>query len=447
LENQLLAVRALVLIEARGLPIPEAVERVCGDRPREVRRSVQAFVYETIKHRNLLDELIRAGSEAEPERIRSPYVKQILRVGTLEMKLWGNPAPAVTDCMVRLAKRLAGERAGSFVNAVLRGVERVSVEEVLEDRPWTERLALRYGHPEWFVLYALDLFHGDRERVERLLRANNRVPPQYLRINRLRLDPLTGEEVLRREYGIVVEPTFLEEVKVLRRGRGYGSRAWREGLFDVQDLASACASAALSPEPGEVVLDVCAAPGSKTTHLAEQMRDEGTIVSVDVSERGLEVLRRRCRRLGITCVETLCRDARGLSMDDLPEVPDRILVDPPCSTTGVWNRNPDSRWKPKPLERFARREWSILESALRIAEEHGCTLVYSTCSVSWEENEAIVKRALEEYDVRLVDADVPGSPGLREFRGERFPGHDKVRRYWPFRHDTAGFFVAKLRGG
>jgi 16S rRNA (cytosine967-C5)-methyltransferase len=446
MENQLLAVKALVLVETRGMPIPEAVERTCRGRPIDVRRSVQAFVYETIKRRNLLDELVAAGSDAHPEDVRSPYVRQILRVGTLEMKIWRNPPPAVTDCMVRIAKKLVGSKAGAFVNAVLRGVERVSVKDVLEDRPWTERLALEYGHPEWFVLYVLDLFEGDRSRVELLLRANNRVPPQYLRINRLKLDPLVAGDVLEREYGIVTEPTFLEEVRALVRGRGYGSRAWREGLFDVQDLASASASAALGAEPGETVLDVCAAPGSKTTHTAERMLDEGEVWAVDRSERGLRVLERRCRRLGITCVRTICRDARGLTVDDLPDVPDRILVDPPCSTTGVWNRNPDSRWKPKPLERFAERQWEILEPALRIAEEHGCTLVYSTCSVSWEENEAIVKRALEEFDVKLVDAGVPGSPGIEEFRGERFAGYKKVRRYWPFRHDTAGFFVAKMVG-
>lgn len=417
---------------------------MCAEVPLDVRRSVQAFVYETMKRINLLDEVIRTASDLDPRRVRSTPLRWILRVGVLEMKVWNNPPAPVTDCMVRLAKEMVNERAGGLVNAVLRRVESVDVEEdVLSGRDPVERLALEHGHPKWFVEYCMRLL--GRRKTELLLRANNRVPPQYLRLNTLMVDTLTGPELLRRRYGIVTEPTFLEEVRTLIRGRGYGSKAWREGLFDVQDLASACASAALPVEPGDVVLDVCAAPGSKTTHLAQRMMDEGKIYSIDIDPKGLRVLERRCRRLGITCVETVRRDARRLDPDSVPEPPDAILVDPPCSTTGVWNRNPDSRWKPKPLRRFARREWSVLRACLRVAEEYGCPVVYSTCSVSWEENEAIVKRAHDVFGFKPVEPDVPGSKGLeRGPKGERFEWPERVRRYWPFRHDSAGFFVSLL---
>ncbi len=397
-----------------------------------------------MKRLNLLDEIIRTASDLDPRRVRSTTLRWILRVGVLEMKVWGNPPAPVTDCMVRLAKEMVNERAGGLVNAVLRRVEKVDVErDVLQGRDPVDRMALEYGHPRWFVEYCTRLL-GERTTAL-LLRANNRVPPQYLRINTLKIDTLTGPDLLEKRYGIVTQPTFLDEVRVLIRGRGYGSEAWKEGLFDVQDLASACASAALPVEPGSVILDVCAAPGSKTTHLAQRIEDEGTIYSVDVDRDGLAVLERRCRRLGVSCVEPVRMDARKLDPDSVPEPPDAILVDPPCSTTGVWNRNPDSRWKPKPLRRFARREWSILRACLRVAEEYGCPVVYSTCSVSWEENEAVVMKARETFGFKPVEPDVPGSRGIRRGpKGEEFPWPERVRRYWPFRHDSAGFFVALL---
>ena len=211
-----------------------------------------------------------------------------------------------------------------------------------------------------------------------------------------------------------------------------------EGLFIVQDKASVLVGEVADPKPGDTVLDVCAAPGVKTSHMAQLMGNTGRIVSVDNHGGRLKAWETLTRRMGVTNAKAVQGDAA--KPGGLPDVEaDVVLVDPPCTGTGVFHESPSSKWRltAASVKRMADIQWRILSNAATHVK-HGGSLVYSTCSVTVEENEGVVLRLLDERpDYRLVRAEPRiGSPGLK--------GLGEAQRLYPYMHDCSGFFVAKL---
>ena len=253
-------------------------------------------------------------------------------------------------------------------------------------------------------------------------------------------------------------------------GVGWTAHEWHPGLLALdtdapgrtwpyylgwlagQEVVSALPALALDPQPGERVLDACAAPGSKAGQLAGLMGDEGRLVANDASLGRLAALRSNLDRLGVTCAAVTHQDGRVLSLAPFDGARfDRALVDAPCSGEGTVRKNPAALddWREGYLEDVAEVQAGLLRRAVQATREGG-TVVYSTCTFAPEENEAVLDRVLAEEDCALEPVDCPldVAPGVVAWRGERYDDSVRhARRIWPHLNDTGGFFLARLRVG
>ena len=276
------------------------------------------------------------------------------------------------------------------------------------------------------------------EEALRLLQAPD--PPNYIRINSLKWAEAEALEYLRQEgLRLEGEPDLGQTFQVVEQERPLTlMKAHVNGLFTVQDKASVLAGLVAAPEPGMTVLDVCAAPGGKTGHMAQLMENSGRILSMDFSERRLETWRREMTRLGVENAVPVLGDARELRA--FPDVDaDIVLVDPPCTGTGTFNRIPSGKWRL--TRRSINRMASIQRRILDNCAEHvmsGGTLIYCTCSVTVEENELVIRDFLQAHaDYGIVEAKPRvGAPGLM--------GQFEAQRLYPHIHRCNGFYISKL---
>lgn len=306
-------------------------------------------------------------------------------------------AYAAVNETVRAAKAEMGQRAANWVNAVLRRAMRektVFVQALGKEAP-----AVRLSHPD--ILFDRWVRYYDAPRAEQLCAWNNGTPDVMLRVNVKRTSVAAVVELLK-EKGVAGEahPFRPQDYVRLAHGVRIGELpGYAQGLFSVQDPSTSVAAELLNPQPGDVVLDACAAPGGKTGLLADRLNGEGRLVAMDVHENRLDRLRENARRLGWSNVHIVRGDAGSPeSMDEALRSTagaaafDRILLDVPCSNTGVIRRRPDARWRfsPDSLERLNASQKAILSSAFSKVRPGGF-LVYSTCSLEPEENENLVR--------------------------------------------------------
>jgi 16S rRNA (cytosine967-C5)-methyltransferase len=404
--------------------------RRAGLDPRE-RAQATRLSYGAVQRRRTLDWLID-GALDRPAALEAP-LRDILRIGAYEIAFSeGVPDRAAVDQAVRQARSLRGSgarasaRAG-LVNAVLR---RIAAEAparlagLAGSRP--EELALRHSMPDWIALRLVGALGDEAAGV---MAAASEPAESAVRWNPLR-GPRAGLEAElpegRRGDPLIPEAYVLTEPFALQ-----DSRAWARGLVLGQSRASMLPARALAPEPGERVLDLCAAPGAKSTHLAALSRNGAEIVSVELRPARAQALRALARRLGarLTVVEG---DAREVPLDG-PF--DAALVDPPCTGLGVLASRPDARWRRREdaLPPLAELQRALLARALE-AVRPGGRVVYSTCTLLREENEDVVTASgasLEDLSDRF--------PGLAD------PDLKGALRLLPHRHGTDGFFIAMLR--
>jgi len=294
------------------------------------------------------------------------------------------------------------------------------------------------NYPRWFINMLLRILN--REEAKSLMRFQDTVkPPIYFTVNKLLSE---GDEILKllEEIGIEFsEDERLKGIYVIKRMKRSKKilELARRGLVIIHDLSSYYAIRAMSPEPGDTILDVCAAPGTKTILMAMAMRNRGEIISVDSSPMRLRTHLKRVRKAGVSIVNDVLADAtKPLSLNLKADI---VLVDPPCSSTGLFWREPIYRWviKPRHIRMFARLQAKILENSSAHVKPNG-VLLYSTCSISIEENEFILEDFLKthpEFDLEKVDPKL-GEHGLR--------GLSEARRLYPHRDRCNGFFLAKL---
>jgi len=272
---------------------------------------------------------------------------------------------------------------------------------------------------------------------------------RVVRVNRLKATPERVQSALA-ERGVEATPLpwdgHLLSVDTDRPGATWPHvHGWIQG----QEAVSALPVPALDPEPGDVVLDACAAPGSKATQLARAMDDRGTLIANDASMGRLAPLRSNCDRLGVTCTAVTNRDARSLSLDRLGlDAVDAALVDVPCSCEGTVRKRPDALddWSEDRVASLSDLQRGILTRAIRLTRPGG-RVVYATCTFAPEENEAVVDHALRKTDCRIVDPDLPleTASGVTEWGEERYdPAVERTRRIYPHLNDTGGFYIATL---
>jgi len=400
----------------------------------EDRRLAADLTYGVIRHLATLDAVLAAYSERPLEEMDSG-VRQVLRLGAYQL-LYLERVPdhaAVNEC-VRLARATGRKHASGFVNAVLRSLAR---EVRFVDRPDPalprHSLELRPGRacvfgrpvlppprnqaaylaavtsfPEWLVRRWLARYGTSRTRE--LCAVANEPPPLFVRPNLLRTTPEGLISVLRTE-GVEAAPSPTgRTLRLPPHVRVERLRAFREGLFQVQDDNGAAVAPFLEPQPGEQVLDLCAAPGGKTCHLAELMQNRGQIVAVDVSKARLRKVVESALRLDHRIIATVAADGADFAVQHRGAF-DRVLLDAPCSNTGVLRRRVEARWRlsDEVLASLARRQRVLLEAALRCARPGGA-VVYSTCSLEPEENAQVVQAALSGNRAFRLDREVEFLP-------------------------------------
>ena len=442
-----LALRILERVERSGayadLTLRHALGR-SGLAPRD-RAFVTDLVYGTLRWQGRLDFALATVSE-RPLDALEPSVRTLLRMGAYQILIQtGVPASAAVDQSVRCAKSNGLERAAGFVNAVLRQLVRRAdqIEYPAVETDPVGHLTHALSIPAWIAAAWIDAL-GIDEAVD-LAKASNDPPPIVARANpqRTNRDALLAElrERLPNAAASAHAPLGVE---LGHEGNPGLDPAFIEGRMTIQDQASQLIVDFLDPQPGDRVLDLCAAPGTKTTAIAERVGPGGHVLAVDRNARRLELVGQACRRLGLSNVTTLERDATTALEDLVGRVGgpfDRILVDAPCSGLGTLRRNADARWRVTPEDpaSLAETQRQLLARALHVLGPGG-TLVYSTCTVWPEENEAVVAAVLADEDTDdgiMSGGDVPDAVAP-------FMCDDGFFRSWPHRHGTDGFFAARL---
>lgn len=422
-----------LLRHQRGRFIEDLFEKALNENKLSApdRRLCQQLVYGMVRWQKTLDWLIARKTQG---RTQKDTLQHLLRLGLFQL-FWLDriPAHAAVNETVDLAKRLGfGPQAG-FVNAILRGYlrERDATEKSLLQLR-TENPAVGWSHPEWLVEKWRQRFSA--AELQRLLEWNNAPAKTFARVNSLKTNAeklqaiWKGEGVEFSNAASSLPPANVDWIddNLVFELSSYSSLAhlhsFQDGLFYVQDPSTLLAVRELDPQAGETILDLCAAPGGKTTFIAQLMDNRGKILAHDTSAERLPRLRENCARLGATAVEII-------SGPDLNAAPkklfDKILVDAPCSNTGVLRRRVDLRWRIQPAE-MARLS-KMQPELLRVAALHlkpGGVLVYSTCSLELEENSGVIKKFLAQQPAFKLQNE---------------------RELLPFRDGVDGAYVAALR--
>ena len=437
-----LAVEALASVDAERkgerLALSEAI-RELGIRDVGAIRLAHKLVVETLKRLNLVDELVSMALEEAGMKSAfiKPRIRAFLRVLAYRTAIEKADGREILE-FVRAGRDVLGHKALKPFEKAIGRCMTLTLEEVLSGKGGDERLALELGVPMW-LLERLYRSLGRRSAIS-VLRAFVGKQPTYIRVNTLKASEESTLRSLMSE-GIELRPVeglrHVYEVSEAERPLIL-TEAYREGLFYIQDKASCLAVEIAGPEPGQIVLDVCAAPGAKTSHIAQLMENRGLIISVDFSERRLKVWKTLVGKMGVRIALPILSDARF----ELPTrlEADIVLLDPPCTSTGAFSRAPSARWRLTP--RSVRNMASIQARMLDACAEHvrpGGALIYATCSLLVEENELVVERFLRAHPDFELERAEPffGSPGLR--------GLGACQRLYPHLHACDGYFIAKLR--
>lgn len=365
------------------------------------RRLAQELVLGVLRWRRTLDDLIAGRTDGRPI---PPVPKTLLRLGIYQL-LWLDRVPdhAVVHDSVELARGLGFPAQAGFVNAVLRNVirDREPTRQRLEHLQRTDP-ALGWSLPSWLVRRWSTRYSPDE--LQDLCRRVNTPPPLFARVNRLKTTPEAllhrwdSEGVLHEERRLDwAEPGTVQELSGGPAVADLGS--FRDGGFYLQDPSTLLAVHELDPRPGESILDLCAAPGGKTLFTAERMGNTGRIVAHDTSEGRLALLSENATRLGVTCVSVV-----STLPSPTPEF-NGILVDAPCSNTGVLRRRVELRWRldPDEFQRMATVQVGLLADAAQRVRPGG-RIVYSTCSLEPEENAEVVARFLASHPGFTVES-------------------------------------------
>jgi 16S rRNA (cytosine967-C5)-methyltransferase len=419
-----------------------ALQAEAGPLDHRDRALAMRLAYGAVQRKATLDHIVTGLAERPAERLDPPLLAAV-RLGLYELiYLSGAPDRAVVGDAVELAKRHARGGHG-LVNAVLRRAAREGSDALLgslsDETP--AAAAVMHSHPEWIVrLWWEELGAAD---TRALLACDNEPGELALRANTLVGEPdALAQQLLQESVATHRDPRIPEALVLDGPFDAHGSPLWAAGAFVAQSRAAMLVARALAPEAGERVLDLCAAPGGKTTHLAALMGGEGTVLAVERNQTRASRLQQTAKRLRASNVRVELGDAASPRPEGA--VFDRVLVDPPCSGLGTLQARADLRWRvsPEAITEMSAMQRTILAAGAQ-ALRPGGVLVYSTCTISPIENEHVIENFLDSHaDFKLDDlvserpASMPGEP-------ER--GLAGTLMTLPHRDRTAGFFIARLR--
>lgn len=359
------------------------------------RAQVREYVQNILRRKSYLDFILNEFSSIAVDEMK-PLLKNILRLGLYELVFMsGTPDYASINEAVDIAKIKLGSKSGDLVNAILRNIQRDInnlPKPAFKNR--TKLVATTFSHPEWMVKRWVDRF-GEREAFQ-LMQANNHRPHYYVRVNNLRTK--TQNFMLRMDK---IDVEYKESdwlpgyFKVQSVAPFIAKDLLKKGICLVQDIAAGFAPTIVEPQPDEMIFDICAAPGTKSIVMSDMMQGEGTIIAIDINANRLELLARSAMDYHAENIKIRRADARDLDL----ELADGILLDAPCTGTGVLAKRADLRWKrtEEDLKNSVKLQEELLDEAANHVKKSG-RLVYSTCSIEPEENWEQVQKFINKHD-------------------------------------------------
>lgn len=441
------ALEVLVMVDKEGsysnLQLNEALnaanlERVDAGLATEL-------VYGTIQRMHTIDGVLARKIDKSIAKLK-PWMRNLLRMSLYQLHYLDRiPDHAAVNEAVAIAKRRGQQSMGGFVNGVLRGVMR-------DDEVWNApvgtapaaRIAWQHSHPEWLVARWIEQY-GEAE-TEQMCAANNEPPHASARVNctRSSREQLLAEMKAAELY---VQPSTLSADGIVASGAGNLALSdwYREGKLSVQDESSMLVVEAVRPEPGMRVLDCCAAPGGKTTHIAERMGGVGTVIANDVHAHKVKLIEDQANRLGLSCVQTINEDAGALASKLEPASFDVVLLDAPCTGFGVIRRKPDLKWRKRPedVAAIASLQAQLIVEAAKLVKPTG-RLVYSTCTIEREENDLVIEQFLKQHPEWRLDDSWKANLPQDKLQAAIQRSQSGMLQVLPHDADSDGFFIACL---
>ncbi|SNX55594.1 16S rRNA (cytosine(967)-C(5))-methyltransferase RsmB [Thermoanaerobacterium sp. RBIITD] len=403
---------------------------------------IKEIVFGTIERKYTIDYVINILAKSGIENIDSK-VLIILEMGLYQIKYMDKvPDYAVINESVNLTKRYVGKYASKFVNALLRNYLRKLnlIEFPDQNNDIIKYLCVNFSFPEWIVERLLNNY--DKNFTIEILKSLNEKPRISYRLNTLKFSPLQFENELKSKGLHYSKGLYYEEAYYIDIKNVDNNELYKNGLIQVQDEGSMLISKILSPKHGETVIDVCSAPGGKTTHLSQLMENSGNIIAFDKHQHKINLINKNCKRLGINNVMTMVFDSTKVNSDYIDKA-DKVLVDVPCTGIGIIRKKPDIKLKnytKNDIDKLNNLQYLILNSSSKYVKKGGY-LVYSTCTIGKEENFDIVDRFLNENNNFSIVNLTPFLPDiLRPYVNEK--GYIQLL---PNINHIDGFFVCKIQ--
>jgi 16S rRNA (cytosine967-C5)-methyltransferase len=364
-------------------------------------------------------------------------IKNALRVALYQIQFLDRvPHSAAVNESVEFIKRLRGQKIGDLVNAVLRNIIR-NIENIRYPDPEEDKvrhLAVIESHPVWMTKRWVERYGYDE--AKKIMEANNTIPDLALRINRLKVDLNYFFSLFDKHQIQYTRSKYLDFFVRVQHMAGIGtSELFKQGYFSVQDESAGIPVLLLDPKPGERVIDLCSAPGGKTTFIGELMKNTGEIIAVDRYETRLNLVKNACLRLGVSNVHYLADDG---AIIDIPPA-DKVLLDAPCSGLGVLSKKPDAKWKRDvdDIQKLVQLQHALLENAAKLVKPNGI-LVYSTCTIEPEEGSDLIKEFLSRHSEFSIEP-------ANTFVHESFMGNRGQVETFQHKHGMDGSFSIRLR--
>ncbi|MBI3604710.1 MAG: 16S rRNA (cytosine(967)-C(5))-methyltransferase RsmB [Nitrospirae bacterium] len=403
---------------------------------------LKELVYGTLRWRGYIDWIIDRHADRKVVKM-GEWVRNSLRLGAYQLLFLDKIPPfAAIYESVELVKEKDSLPASGFVNGILRAIlrdkEANKIPDLKDDSP--RNIAIKYSYPEWLVKRWVA--RSKIESARQWFKRNIGTPPFTIRVNRVLMDRDRLSNILFDE-GISNEKTFYSPAGLILEKPGDITRlhSYQKGLFYIQDEASQLIPFLLSPRPGDLILDACAAPGGKATQLAELIGDRGEVLAIDQSPDRINILQRNLKRLGLTAVKPrqldLTRDIEEFQQTRF----NKILLDAPCSGTGVLRRHPEGKWQKREnnLPSYAKTQYQLLEVVSKGLKPGGI-MVYSTCSTEPEENEKVIEKFLKANPAFKIESPRAALPESCH----RFIGKDHFLRTYLEPNNMDGFFAVRM---
>ncbi|NLY47151.1 MAG: 16S rRNA (cytosine(967)-C(5))-methyltransferase RsmB [Tissierella sp.] len=401
---------------------------------------VREIVYGVIENKLYIDHIISKASKIRLKKIH-PVILEILRIGIYQILFMDKiPNSAAVNESVNLAKKYGHKGTIGYVNGILRAITRDKDKfTVIDKNDKIEFISIKYSHPKWMVErwvkeYGIDF-------TENLCKANNETPSLNIRVNTLMISKkeliskLSNKGVKLKEALYADDCLIIDEVNNIT-----GLQEFKDGLFTIQDESSMLVAQVMNPREGAVVLDVCSAPGGKSTHMAQYMNNKGKIISRDIFDHKIRLVEENSKRLGIEIINVENYDALDKDQGLIGKV-DYLLLDAPCSGLGLIRRKPEIKWNrsQEDIGNLSKLQYDIIENVKDYIKPGGA-LLYSTCTIEKDENINIINRFIKEnpdFKLESIEDRFKYKENLDTLK-------DGYIQLFPHLHNTDGFFIAKL---